>query len=243
MSSKPKRPSRPRKSSSYSRASLALTKTQVVINCYDLLPPGKLSTLLWTLGSSLLHSGVVINNREYAYGGHDTPSTTGVYYTRPRFEPSGATFRCHVLQGFTFNTEAEIEAVIRDVSEQFLGTGYNLLHHNCNHFTSVLCERLTGRPAPAWLNRAARVGVNVPCVVPAAWIGAPDCETAEGELVDEGESGDEGEEVGMLAAERRRERREALQRVGGAGVRDTSGREVPVAERAPVPKRRGSGSG
>ena len=45
---------------------------------------------------------------------------------------------------------------------------------NCNHFTSYLCEKLTGRAAPSWINRAATIGVALPCVVPREWIDAPD---------------------------------------------------------------------
>lgn len=106
--------------------------------------------------------------------------------------------------------------------------------------------------------------------MPRGWISPPECEVVEGELldsdVDEG-SGDEDESAGMLAAERRRERRAEQKRVGesvelGFGVwgrllgsgsgttppasvegRDSSGREIPVAERAPVSKRRGSAPG
>lgn len=44
-----------------------------------------------------------------------------------------------------------------------MGTSYNLLTKNCNHFTSYLCEKLTGRSAPSWLNRAASIGVALPC--------------------------------------------------------------------------------
>lgn len=45
-----------------------------------------------------------------------------------------------------------------------------------NHFTSHLCEKLTERPAPAYINRAASIGVALPCVVPAGWIEPPECE-------------------------------------------------------------------
>lgn len=66
------------------RSTLSLQKTQVMINVYDLLPPGRFSTILWTIGASLLHSGVVINGKEYAFGGHDKRGMTGVYWTKPR---------------------------------------------------------------------------------------------------------------------------------------------------------------
>ncbi|CAI4211911.1 unnamed protein product [Parascedosporium putredinis] len=65
------------------RSTLSLQKTEVRINVYDLLPPGKMASVLWTMGTALLHSGVVINGREYAYGGHDRPGLSGVYWTKP----------------------------------------------------------------------------------------------------------------------------------------------------------------
>jgi len=58
----------------------------------------------------------------------------------------------------------------------FLGPSYNLLTRNCNHFSSHLCAALTGQSAPAYLNRAASIGVALPCVVPAGWVEPPECE-------------------------------------------------------------------
>ncbi|KAK3671195.1 hypothetical protein LTR78_008996 [Recurvomyces mirabilis] len=298
MSTNPPRSKRSRTSSSISqRASRTIGKTEITINVYDLLPPSRLSSLLWTLGSGLLHTGVVIHDREYAYGGHNRRNTTGVYHTPPGHEPPGGTFRCSILQGISFLPIHEIDSIIHRVSEEFLGEKYNLLTNNCNHFTSTLCSRLTGKPAPGWVNRAAGIGLAIPCMVPKEWIQPPDHETAEGELIDgdeEDEDEDEDEQAAMLDSDRRRTRRaeeEQRQRrsaAGGSGRRaaggsrsaassrntldsydtgtkgsslslvggrriswvegtppprlvsvgDTSGREMPVAERAPVPVRR-----
>lgn len=210
--------------------------------------------MLWTFGSSLLHSGVVINGKEYAYGGHDQRGVTGVYWTRPKTEPPGGTFRTEILHGFTFATQAEIDSIIRHASDEFLGTAYNLLTKNCNHFTSYLCQKLTGRPGPGWLNRAASIGVALPCVVPKDWIEPPDFETADGELLedeDEGlddhegtrmlrqdsartlataESDEEGDDMGWTSEEARRHGGRSK---GKGPARDTSGRTLPPAERAP----------
>ncbi|KAK3070962.1 hypothetical protein LTR53_009522 [Teratosphaeriaceae sp. CCFEE 6253] len=263
--------------------SRSLDRTEITINVYDLLPPGRLSSVLWTVGGSLLHSGVVVNGREYAFGGHNRRNTTGVYFTKPGFEPPGGSFRTAILQGFTFHSSAEIDAIVKEVSGEFLGERYNLLTNNCNHFTSALCERLTGKSAPAWLNRAASVGLALPCMVPKEWVHPPDCETADGELLDEEE---EDEAAAMLDFDRRRQEREEARRqrgrrsrqasvvveggivqedgggdredevgssvaggkriTGTAGtppprvvsVKDTSGRGLPLAERAPMPSRR-----
>jgi hypothetical protein len=134
------------------------------------------------------------------------------------------------------------------------------LEKNCNHFTSFLCEKLTGRPAPAWVNRAASIGVALPCVVPREWIAPPEYDTAEGELLEEEE--DEGHDTHERSSMLRRggsrvgrgwrdgaddeegwdaeDERSVHKSSNGKGkgkevVRDTSGRVMPVAERAPPP--------
>ncbi len=238
------------------RSTLSLQKTEIVINIYDLLPPGRLSSVLWHIGTSLLHSGVVINGKEYAYGGHDRRGLTGVYWTEPRTKPPGGTFRLSYLHGFTLAPQAEIDAIVRAASDEFQGTAYNLLTKNCNHFTSYLCARLTGQAAPGFLNRAASIGVALPCVVPREWIEVPDFETADGALLDEDEEGEHaGEHARMLRSSNEQPRlvgqegrtaalewdSEEERREGGSGkgkgkapVRDTAGRMLPPAERAPV---------
>jgi deubiquitinase DESI2 len=209
------------------------------------------------MGASLLHSGVVVNGKEYAYGGHDKRAMTGVYWTRPKAEPPGGTFRCEVLQGFTIAPQNEIDAIITNASEVFQGTSYNILTKNCNHFTAYLCEKLTGRPGPGWLNRAASICMALPCVVPKEWIATPDFDTADGVLLDE----EEGDERSRMLGDRSNRRHsiedsrtgdeiadeeewnsEEERQHGGSGkgkapLRDTSGRVVPASEVAPLPKR------
>jgi len=156
-------------------------------------------------------------------------------------------------------------AVIKEASERFQGTSYNLLTNNCNHFTSYLCQKLTGRPAPRWINRAASVGLSLPCLIPTDWITPPECDTVDGELVDDEEEDDE--RTRMLRKEQWRrcsrlseeEWTDEMGRFGSVSsssssqagrrsyareegprpvtfLRDTNGREVPASERAPVPR-------
>ena len=207
--------------------------------------------MLWTVGASLLHSGVVINGREYAYGGHDHPGLTGVYWTKPKTEPPGGTFKCEILHGFTLACDEEIEAVIRSVSEEFRGTAYNLLTRNCNHFTSHLVKKLTGTPGPGWLNRAAAIGVAFPCVVPREWIEPPEYDTVDGALLEgDDDIHDEGARMLRPSDETPRlvsgsveyeegwdsdeESSGAANRISGRVSRDSSGRRLPAAERAPA---------
>lgn len=133
------------------------------------------------------------------------------------------------------------------------------------------------------MNRAASIGLALPCVVPREWISPPDVETAEGELLEGEEEGDESHEgAGMMAADRRRQQREEERRwreeeerrkrkngesedaieeegeslAGGKRIQavdalppprvvsrtDNEGRPLPVAERAPLPKRASASS-
>lgn len=234
------------------RSTLSLQKTEITIHVYDLLPQGRLSSVLWAVGASLLHSGVVINGREYAYGGHDRPGLTGVYWTKPGLEPPGGTFRQEILHGFTLASDEDISTVLREASDEFLGTKYNLLTRNCNHFTSYLCEKLTGTPAPGWLNRAASIGVALPCMVPKDWVEPPEYETADGELLDEDEH-DTNERSHMLGDSQARfvgqedqheltdwasdeeERYTTSKDKGKQRAHDSEGRALPAAEQAPRP--------
>ncbi|KAF1911794.1 PPPDE putative peptidase domain-containing protein [Ampelomyces quisqualis] len=261
------RPKPSRKNPGSHRNTLSLSRTEITIHVYDLLPPGKVSTVLWAIGSSLLHTGVVIGDREYAYGGHDLRNQTGVYWTKPRLEPPGGTFRQAILHGFSFRPPEDLDSIIHEASVEFQGTSYNLLTKNCNHFTSYLCEKLTGRTAPGWINRAASIGVALPCVVPREWIAPPDYDTADGELLDEDF---EDERASMLRHNRQRRHIAAAEETeweeeGYSGSRsrgeqggtrsnprysanqnvprlvsvkeaDSSGRTLPSAERAPMPK-------
>jgi len=117
-------------------------------------------------------------------------------------------------------------------------------------------ERLTGRPGPGWLNRAASIGVALPCVVPKEWIAPPDFETADGELLEDDELHNSHERSRMLGNSDTSLRQsmdadddwdsEDERRQGGNGkgkgkaIRDTSGRVVPPADRAPTKKGRAS---
>ena len=137
-------------------------------------------------------------------------------------------------------SSSEIDNIIAEAAQEFRGTGYNLLSRNCNHFTSYLCEKLTGKPAPGWLNRAASIGVALPCVVPRDWVSPPEAE--EGELVAEGESDDESTESSRMLRTQQAARHsydegggreEDNTRRQNERVTDTSGRRLPLAERAP----------
>lgn len=172
--------------------------------------------MLWNIGAGLVHSGLVLNGKEWAFGFHQKPGMTGVYYTEPFAEPPGATYRDEILHGFTYRNAEEIQDVIEEVSHpdkhlqtslieiqasrKFIGTSWNLLRNNCNHFTSFICERLTGAPAPSYLNRAANIGIALPCFVPEQWVDAPEAESVDPVFIESELNGDD-ENTAMLKAQ------------------------------------------
>ncbi|KAK9360137.1 PPPDE putative peptidase domain-containing protein [Lipomyces starkeyi] len=152
-------------------------RLSVVINVYDILQDSRFAPFIWILGIGVYHSAVEIDGREYAYGGHEEPGISGVYYSKSKTPlPGGIICKTSILHGYTSYSPAEVHAIISDLSSEYMGTSYHLLYKNCNHFTNSLLLRLTDRPAPAWLNRATFIGSALPCIIPQTYIKPPKCD-------------------------------------------------------------------
>ena len=98
------------------------------------------------------------------------------------------------------------------------------------------------------MNRAASIGVALPCVVPREWIEPPEYDTSEGALLDDYDNSNEN--TGMLKSSNPHlltdsnddsgdddwisedERRRGGSGKGKQALRDTAGRRLPPAERA-----------
>ncbi|OZJ05996.1 hypothetical protein BZG36_01154 [Bifiguratus adelaidae] len=76
--------------------------------------------------------------------------------------------------GYTPMSREEVMAAVKELSQEYAGNSYNLLTRNCNHFSEELCFRLTGKHAPQWMNRAAKLAAMFPCVVPSEWVEPPE---------------------------------------------------------------------
>eukprot|EP00189_Rhodosorus_marinus_P008955 CAMPEP_0184752342 /NCGR_PEP_ID=MMETSP0315-20130426/43530_1 /TAXON_ID=101924 /ORGANISM="Rhodosorus marinus, Strain UTEX LB 2760" /LENGTH=171 /DNA_ID=CAMNT_0027231669 /DNA_START=198 /DNA_END=713 /DNA_ORIENTATION=- len=116
------------------------------------------------MGLGLYHSGIEVNGREYAFGGHDMEGT-GVFENEPR-QAYGAVFREAIPLGKSKHRAQEIPGVIEELATEFSGVSYNLFTRNCNNFSDALGERLTGKRAPQWINRLASYGESIKCFLP-----------------------------------------------------------------------------
>lgn len=158
---------------SFTAAPMSHPPVPVELNVYDLLHPENpeavpnLNFYLYAVGMGLYHSGVSVHGCEYAYGGH-AESHTGVFSVRPRKAPD-ARFREAVYIGNTCLSPDQVADVVDAMASIWRGNTYNLLSRNCNHFASDLCERLTGHPAPEWVNRLAWMGEKAKFLLPNAF--------------------------------------------------------------------------
>ncbi|KAA6418649.1 MAG: hypothetical protein FRX49_07508 [Trebouxia sp. A1-2] len=66
--------------------------------------------------------------------------------------------------------EYDVSGAVQEMGEQYKGNAYHLLQRNCNHFSNDLCVKLTGQPAPLWINRLAGMAVMLHCLIPTAWV-------------------------------------------------------------------------
>ncbi|RLM60731.1 deSI-like protein [Panicum miliaceum] len=101
---------------------------------------------------------------EYGFGAHDFPSS-GVFEVESKTCP-GFVYRRTVWLGTTDMSQEEFRTFIEKLAGKYHGNTYHLVNKNCNHFTDDVCQNLTGKPIPSWVNRLARVGSVFDCLLP-----------------------------------------------------------------------------
>eukprot|EP00759_Apiculatamorpha_spiralis_P014735 PhF_6_TR21237/c0_g1_i2/m.30702 len=156
-----------------------VSTTPVVLHVYRLPGP----SILRRLGCGIYHSGVEVHGKEYFYV--SVGEGTGVMTCVPtqaispsdRYTPEEfGYYKCHLL-GHTSLTLDEFRKIVLKpfrtrgkLGTEWMGSQYQRLEHNCNHFSQVFLEELRrARPmdsleknVPAYINRAARMGQCVP---------------------------------------------------------------------------------
>lgn len=141
----------------YEEPSLPAGVFEVRVSVYKLQLTGV--GFLDRIGASLAgtyHTGLVVCGEEYAFGGHDDPSQTGVYTTRPEMN-TDYMFYQRIVSGRLEMAISKVKRIVDELaaSPQWLGTAYNLTERNCNHFASDLCWALLRTRPPEWINKTA----------------------------------------------------------------------------------------
>eukprot|EP00906_Rhabdomonas_costata_P008376 RCo011949 len=129
---------------------------EVKLNVYDLTSNEHLSRM----GFGIYHSGIVIYNYEFGFGGSSVVTDESVpgIFTIP---PGTATpnLKVTLLLGHSVLTRQQVSDLLAILKREWPACSYHVLKRNCNHFSEAFAERLgVGKAFPAWVNRAARFG-------------------------------------------------------------------------------------
>ncbi|KAE8215437.1 hypothetical protein CF327_g1308 [Tilletia walkeri] len=72
--------------------------------------------------------------------------------------------------GVRARSTAFVMRIIQELKQdpEWHGLRYDVLKHNCNHFSALLLERLTGAKLPIWINRSAALGRTFANYIPSS---------------------------------------------------------------------------
>ena len=101
---------------------------------------------------------------EYTFGGG-----SGIFNHEPKAVPN-AKLRESIFIGEITGSNT-VDGSISELRGEYLGSSYNILTKNCNHFSDSLVQRLTGRPIPSYVNRLAEIGGCFSCLFPPSMLG------------------------------------------------------------------------
>mmetsp|Transcript_43412 Transcript_43412/g.122736 ORF Transcript_43412/g.122736 Transcript_43412/m.122736 type:complete len:233 (-) Transcript_43412:94-792(-) len=114
--------------------------------------------VLRRLGTGAFHAAVEVYGAEYSFGG--CARGTGVFACRPR-SCSAHHYREAMDMGPTPKSAAETAAILAELSQRWQGAEYDLLRHNCCHFSRELLQRLEVKEMPSWVVNLAGAGATV----------------------------------------------------------------------------------
>ncbi|TNN15765.1 Desumoylating isopeptidase 2 isoform 1 [Schistosoma japonicum] len=148
------------------------TSTLVTVNVYDML---WINDYVSSLGIGVYHTGVVVHETEYSYGGHPL-TNSGVFAMLPKdtsYLGENYSHKLTLSMGYTDFTAADIALLLDSMTADYRGDQYHLLHKNCNHFSDAFVQILCGRSLPKWINRLATIGSKLPFIertLPVEWL-------------------------------------------------------------------------
>ena len=100
------------------------------------------------------HTAVCVYGREYFYGG-------GICIGEPKKTPYGYPVK-ELDFGYTSKTEDDLKAYIKSINSQFTINTYDVLNHNCNHFTDAALYFLVGKHLPDSILKQHEEILNTP---------------------------------------------------------------------------------
>ena len=132
-------------------------KYKVMVYQYDLTMGMAKSFSTGLIGKQIegiWHTGVCVFGKEYFYGG-------GICIGEPKKTPYGYPVK-ELDYGFTNKTPEEMREYIKSINSQFTLNTYDVLNHNCNHFTDAALFFLVGKHLPDSILKQHEEILNTP---------------------------------------------------------------------------------
>eukprot|EP00930_Biecheleria_cincta_P043304 TRINITY_DN29753_c0_g1_i3.p1 TRINITY_DN29753_c0_g1~~TRINITY_DN29753_c0_g1_i3.p1 ORF type:complete len:280 (-),score=23.85 TRINITY_DN29753_c0_g1_i3:35-805(-) len=117
----------------------------------------RVNDVLYMLGTGIFHAAVEVYGREWSFG---KSQWSGVFSNTPTRCRSHK-YREAVLMGTTSLSQKEVQQLLTVMKAEWKGPEYDLLRHNCTHFSNDFCERLGVGPVPRWVTNLGAAGATV----------------------------------------------------------------------------------
>lgn len=140
----------------------AVRQAEVNLHIYDVrgnVAVEYMNTMFRMLGTGAFHVAVEVYGDEWSYGFLDeSPGCTGVFNCEPGQNKEYGHHREMIAMGKTQKTWIEVDNILETLCAEWHGEDYDLLRHNCCHFSDAFCRRLDVGGIPAWVMNLASVG-------------------------------------------------------------------------------------
>lgn len=128
----------------------------VYLNVYNV---SNFNSVVEFLGIGFYHTSVQVFSHEFSYGGHDF-KTSGVVCVEAG-NSAGLTLKEKLPVGITYYNEEEVEDIVIQFGDFWLGSDYDPFNQNCNCFTQTLVSHLVNNEEfyyPSYINRFTKLG-------------------------------------------------------------------------------------
>mmetsp|Transcript_31248 Transcript_31248/g.72875 ORF Transcript_31248/g.72875 Transcript_31248/m.72875 type:complete len:346 (+) Transcript_31248:60-1097(+) len=111
------------------------------------------------VGTGAFHAGVEVFGKEWSFGATNDESS-GIFCCNPR-SCSAHSFRESIPMGEVQIGEGEVKKILSELEPSWKGRSYDLLRHNCCHFSDSFCRHLGVGSAPRWVLNLAGAGATL----------------------------------------------------------------------------------
>mmetsp|Transcript_12259 Transcript_12259/g.18571 ORF Transcript_12259/g.18571 Transcript_12259/m.18571 type:complete len:535 (-) Transcript_12259:28-1632(-) len=121
--------------------------TRVELLVYDLsngMAASMSEAILGQRIDGIWHTGVLVFNREYFFGGGIQSLPAGMFVAMNGIRPCQT-----LLIGETDKSQQDLEAYLQSINHLYTQETYDLINHNCNNFSDTVVRFLTGTGIPS----------------------------------------------------------------------------------------------